>query len=409
MEQSKGWLETREISWRVKQPVAGIINTAIVLIIFFILWRVFMDPTGPIKWYTPLFGVVFITGITAVTIWHAVTFDFWPFTRERLAAWSPLTRGVILTGFYVGAVIAIYLFFTYVFGMLGVTYFSSLNLTRAGISAVIAREQASFAIVSFLVIVLIMALVLKNAFEQRPWHLQKQPLQGFSVFIWSTLLGVAVFSVFVHPHFGIVYLPWQEYAVAFPWWQPFVRTLHGNFSMGLLMSYLVVIFLSGTIWENKPWDIVKSQPWRGLFTLGGTILIALIFYTSFLFINELRWGPPIEGAFRLQSISWRFLHAGEMTFFLVIPALVLYFYFDNWPRKYEASVNWVFRTVIVIVGGVILYWAYYAFAPEILNVVRGYADPDQFPIASLMLIVMLILLHSWSFDGWPVGRRKALQ
>jgi len=110
-------------------------------------------------------------------------------------------------------------------------------LVFQGIGGVIAREQSALAIVSFFVLVLIMSLVFKNAFEHRPWREQSQPAQGFSVIAFSAMLAVIAFAIFIHPHFGVLYLPWQEYTAAYPWWQPLTQTLHGNFSIGLIMSY----------------------------------------------------------------------------------------------------------------------------------------------------------------------------
>lgn len=56
------WLESRIMENRLKQPARGIVGIMISFVMFYILWYVFMDPRGILRWYTPSMVICMFVG-----------------------------------------------------------------------------------------------------------------------------------------------------------------------------------------------------------------------------------------------------------------------------------------------------------------------------------------------------------
>jgi AAT family amino acid transporter len=213
-----------------------------------------------------------------------------------------------------------------------------------------------------------------------------------------TALG---FSFLYHPHFGVLFYPWQEFTAALPWWENLANTLSGNFNLGLMMCWSSALWFVQVTCEGYPFKLIPRQPWRGIAGIIGTFILGLAFFTGFHFLQEVVWGAPVRGAKLIAAVDWRYLHSGEIALFLLLVYLVWGFYFKNWPRKFSTEVNIFVRTVIVGVGTLLFYLFYYKFNAQILGQQAGYSSPMQFPLAATSLIATLTLAHSWFFDMWP--------
>ena len=172
------------------------------------------------------------------------------------------------------------------------------------------------------------------------------------------------------------------------------------------MCGTIAVWLVETIWERYPFRLVKSQPWRGLAGFAWILFVALLMFNTFNLMQDLAWGPAYEGGKRLYAPDWRYLHSGELAVMMLLPALVLYFYFDNWPKKFSTEVNLAIRTIIVVVGTFAFNFIYYQISPPLLGTQPGYSHPQQFPMAPVILWIVIMLYHNWFMDGWPGKRIK---
>jgi len=101
----KLWLEDRKFTDIVKQPVVrGVVNTLLAFAVFMLLWWVFMDPRGYLRWYTPQYGYMYIRWLLIVAIWQVYIFNFWPFKLDWMAKTHPLQKGLILVALNVRAI-----------------------------------------------------------------------------------------------------------------------------------------------------------------------------------------------------------------------------------------------------------------------------------------------------------------
>ena len=399
------WLEGRSLKNLITQPFRGILGIVLTLAVFMGLWWVFMDPRGILRWYTPQYGYMYIRWLLIVAIWQAYIFNFWPFRQQWMDTAHPLKKGLIMVSlnfFFTGLVI--WGFFYGIMGKLSIPYLSWPELHKLGMTDFFAREYSSLAVLMFAAIASWLSPIWPAAFENYPWHGLRQPAKGITVFAFTFLLTTYAFLVFMHPHYNVLFYPWQKFAAAFPWWYESFHTLSGNFNVGWIMCGTAAVWMVETTWEKYPFRLVKSQPWRGIAGFAWILFVAFLMFFLFVFMQDLVWGESIEGAKRLMAPDWRYLHTGELAVMMLSVALCLYFYFDNWPKKYSTEVNLLIRTVVIVLLSFMFHWGYYAVSPELLGTQAGYSHPQQFPMAPVILWIVVMLYHNWFMDGWP-GKR----
>jgi len=396
------WLEERKRVDLIRQPIRGILNVILAFVFFMCLWWVFMDPRGYLRWYTPQYGYMYIRWLLIVAIWQAYIFNFWPFKLAWMERSHPLKKGVILVAInFVVTGLLIWVFYYSILGRLSIPYFSWPELQKTGLSDFFSREYSSLAILMMAAIASWLSPIWPAAFENYPWHGMKQPAKGATVFLVTFLLTTYVYFICMHPHYRVLFYPWQEYTASFPWWYETFRTLSGNFNVGWIMCATVAVWLSEMVLERYPFRLIKTQPWRGIGGFFFILLLAATLFFLFVFMQDVVWGVSVEGAKRLMAPDWRYLHTGELAVILLAVAMILYFYFDNWPRKYSNEINILVRVGIVVGGAVILHWAYYQASPGLLGTQAGYSHPQQFPMAPVILFINVMLYHNWFMDGWP--------
>jgi len=423
-EYEENWLEIRDrkklIVPRWGQPLTGIASLLFIFVVSWVTWQIFFAPTGIFRLYTPLFGFMFIRWILIIAIWQAYLLYLWPLSKEKLETWHPALKGAIhvLINIFI-MLLLIYGFFDSFLGRYGIPYFSFSKLTELGnlkppgvaghFEPFYAREYVSNAILFVAAIASWLSPVLPVYFEMWPWKKLKQPLLGFTTIIVTFFITFVLFFVLMHPHFGVLFIPWQYYTAAVPaWWYHIAHTLHGDFSVGWVMCCTCTLWFVESIWERQPfYTVAKKQPWRGLITFILTFAMAWGSFYLLQLLQSLWWGPPIEGAGRTWAPHWRALHAGEMMVFFLIAALAITFYFDNWPHTENGALNWLVRTFLTLLGGWLISIIYYEFGPIpwFLGEVRGLMSPYKYPLAWSIWVVDLMLYHNWFFDKWPFYKK----
>jgi AAT family amino acid transporter len=161
-----------------------------------------------------------------------------------------------------------------------------------------------------------------------------------------------------------------------------------------------------TIWERYPFSVIKN-PWlRRLSLFLAIIAISLALNFFLYFAQELAWGDAIRGHKRDAAPDWRWLHVGETAIFFLMPALFLYIYCDNWPRKFSVPVNMLVRTLIVAAAGLAVYALYYRTSHLFLGTQKGFSHPQQFPMVPTIWLINIWLINYWFMDNWPGWRMR---
>lgn len=396
---------------RITQPRFGVIGSFVVNIVclmaaFLVLWRVFMDPTGYLRMYTPMYGFAYIQWLLIAVLSTVLIFQYSPMGPASLKK-HPLYKGTILLAVNIAAVyFFVNLFFQSVIGSIGIPYFSPEKLTQIGMSAFLAREYASAAALTMGsiagLVIPIWVLHLNN------WPVNEIPKMSGRITSLMLIGGIVFVSFFVimHPHFGVLFYPWQKYVAAFPWWEKLFGTLSGNFNLGWLMCWTTALWITEITMEGYPFKSIKSQGLKAVAGICGTFLMGMALFFGFIMLQEIAWGLPVRGAKLMMAPDWRYLHAGETSIFILAAAMLWNVYFHNWPTRFSREVNVFIRFFIVGVSGAGLYNIYYKFNWMILGIQPGYAHPSQFPLAPLTLFILLLLIHDWFLDKWPGERLK---
>lgn len=327
------WLESRVLENRIKQPLRGILGVLISFAIFYAIWWIFMDVRGIMRWYTPQYGYMYVRWILIVVIWQAYIFNFWPFSKFREKA-HPLVSGAvfILINFaLVGSVI--WGFFYNFLGKLSIPYLSVDQLVQLHMTPFYAREYSSLAILMFAAIASWLSPIVPVCFGNHPWQNMKQPARGITVFLVTLFASVLFFFCLMHPHYHVLFWPFQEYAAAYPWWYSFAHTLHGNYNVGWVMCGTVAIWLLEITFDRYPFCLIHNKIIRGIVGFFGVFAFAMLLFYTFNFVQDLAWGPAVDGAKRIYAPDWRYLHSGELAIMMLIPAMILNFYFDNGPKN----------------------------------------------------------------------------
>ncbi|PKM86943.1 MAG: hypothetical protein CVU87_10670 [Firmicutes bacterium HGW-Firmicutes-12] len=347
----ENWVETRKLEPRWGLFRSGILNVVLMLAVFLILWRVFMDPRGLVRLYTPMRGYAYVQWLLIAVLMTQLVFRYWPFQESSfLAEKHPAVKGSIFMLLSFAFVILMINVVFQIVGALSFPYFSEAKLLSLGQNPFNALEYSHQAITMLggltALMVPIWVLHINN------WPAQRIP-KANGYFTSAALILFAagfIFTCTYHLHFGVLFYPFQYLAAAFPWWEPFANTLSSNFVLGMMMSWTAALWIIQVTYEGFPFKNIPKQPWRAIAGVVGTFVFALILYSGFHFLQEVAWGAPVRGSALLSAVDWRYLHSGELSLFMLMIALIWGFYFKNWPKKYSMEVNFLVRTVIVCIG-----------------------------------------------------------
>jgi len=397
------FVERRKLVKRWKGPIPVIANTLFIMLLFYVTWWIFQDPRGWMRLYTPFKGYMVCRWLLIMFIWVVYIFNYWPFRKSWLNSAHPLVKGSVLTLFSVGLMLLLIKgFFVNILGNYGIAYFNPERLMELGITEFYAEEYSFEAIMMFAAIASWLSPAWVVACESTPWQQLKQPARGTTIVLVTFFLSMVIYFITMHSHMGILYYPWQEFtAITPPYWEKFANTVSGNFHIAWIMSATVVVWIYETIWEKYPFDLIRKDWLRRLSSFLGIFVIAVAIAFFLYFAQELGWGQAVRGTRRLMAPDWRWLHVGEMAIFWLVPSLFLYFYLDNWPRKYSRPVNVVIRTVVTITAAALLYIAYYKTSHLFLGTQEGYSHPQQFPMIPMIWLINMMLINYWFMDGWP--------
>ncbi len=401
------YVEQRNLVKRWRGPIPALVNVLFMLAIFYITWWIFQDPRGLMRLYTPFKGYMVCRWLLIIFIWVAYIFNYWPFKNSWLDKTHPVVKGLILTVVSVALMLLVIQgFFVHILGNYGIAYFNPERLMDIGITEFYAEEYSYEAIMMFAAIASWLSPTWVVACENAPWQKLKQPAKGMSVLIVTFLLSMIIYFITMHSHMGILYYPWQEFtAITPPYWEQFANTVSGNFHIAWIMSATVIVWMYETIWERYPFDLIKKDWLRRVASFFGIFLIAVALAFALFYVEELTWGPAIRGTRRLMAPDWRWLHVGEMAIFWLVPALFLHFYCGNWPNKFSRPVNVLVRTLITIVGAILLYIVYYKTSHLFLGTQKGYSHPQQFPMIPMIWLINIFLINNWFMDKWPGWKR----
>jgi len=390
----------------------GFLNLAVAFAVVSGLWYVFLHPNGMLALYTPMYGFSLLVAFVASIVLIGRVLDFFPLHGP---SWGAVQRGVALSA----AAVAMTLFLVYGFfwgfiGRFGITYFSPYSIIAAGgVGAEIfnARENASTAIVYLLTAFLWVALSWSAGFGKWPWSGVAPGAAALARLGTVGLLTTIAYVVLFHPHVCYLFYPAQTMAGVEPWWAGWAMTSSAYFNLGLLLCMVLWVVVSDALWDGYPWRIVdragQGSLGRGLFMLIGAFALGIATFVALLGVMKLFWLDPFEGGQYTDAPYFRYLHAGEISAFVILAAFIVRTYFGNIVNGPNIWLNAALRTVAAAIGGGIFYLFYYSrLATLLLGKVPGIAQPEDTPLVWTLLFLSVVLIQADFFGGWPLLRRR---
>lgn len=393
--------------------VLGLVSLGVVFCIVWFLWYVFMHPNGILRLYTPMYGFSLVIIFFSSVILIKDVFEFYPFSKSSPPDQSNLSRGILLT--IAAVLIMLFLFYIMFWGFIGkfgITYFSPYSIIAAGSQGAEiwnAREISSKAILYFFTAFLWISITWNIGFGRWPWHQCNRGVLAWSRLFTNLFFVIIAYTVLFHPNVCHLFYPAQVNAGVESWWMSFAKTGSAFFSLGLLMCALFWVITSELLWEGYPLKFLSKKDegslLKGVGTFVITAILGVILLMVLLKLMIYFWDEPFTGGQYTDGPDFRFLHAGEISGFLLLSVFILKYYFNNFPNTKSLGINAAARTLIVIGGGVLLHLFYYSNATVFfLGKVPGIAQPGDTPLVWVILFLSAIVVHIDFFGGWPLKK-----
>jgi amino acid transporter, AAT family len=390
--------------------IKGVFTFLVLATLNIFCWYVFFSPKGIMRLYTPMYGFSIIVVLLAAVVTIAYLFEGWPLNKNTGSEPS-MGRGAALSLLSLGlAWFIIYGLFYNFIGRFGVTYFSPAAIVATGETGseiFNARENTSTALVYLFTAYIWMALTWRLGFRAWPWTGGKDGTVAFSRMVTVSFFSVLAYAVLFHPHVGALFYPPQKMAAVSPWWESFADTNSAYFHLGWVVCAVAVVILSELLWEEYPWRLIggethRSPFLRGIITFLGTVLLGCIVFFAMKKGMEVYWGKPFVGGQYLDAPYFRYLHAAEMSGFVILGALIVKVYLGNLFTGTVPIVRGIVRTFVAVVFGAAIMWFYYSAGPILLGTVQGIAQPEDTPLCWLFFMISFILMHKNFFGSFPV-------
>jgi len=392
----------------------GLINFAVVFCIVWLLWYIFMNPNTVMKLYTPMYGFGLIAVFLSAIILLTKVFDYSAWFKSPPVSPNVIFQGILWTviSFILMLLINYVLFWGFI-GKFGIAYFSPDSIVAGGgigAEPFVARENASTAILYYFTAFLWITLFWDLGFGKWPWQDAKPGVRLWSKFFTIFFIVNIVYLVLFHPHVCYLFYPAQSKAGVAPWWEEMAGTGSAFFSLGLVLCSLAWIIFSDLLWEGEPGKRLEKNGeatfWKGLVVFIGSIILGIILMYIVLKIFNIVWDEAFVGGQYTDGPDWRYIHAGEIAGFFILAAFILKNYFNNFPNLENIWARCVLRSLIVLAGGMLIYWFYYSpLATFFLAKVQGFAQPGDTPLVWALLFLSIIISQAEFFKGWPLKRK----
>ncbi|MBD3211908.1 MAG: hypothetical protein GF311_04795 [Candidatus Lokiarchaeota archaeon] len=377
---------------RFKQPLSGIIALVVVLIISIITWYLLFDPRlhdPHLVHYASLIG-----GFGLVGVVYAIWFENWPYYERFKKPWMIGLVGTLIN-------IAIALIFTFILlPLFNMFYGPSVENPDPFLSWYIgASIFGSLSGSTFSFGVLFVAGTM-----YWPFFKFKQPKRGIIVWVIGTIIGIIVWFILFFPagnptaptEADVVY---RQYA----------------YSLGWTQWLIFFSLLTQLVFEYWPWkSLAIKQPYMGILcffvcTIMGFI-VSLVFPYLVQYIIDpiflLAGGDPkIDIDFGLTQFKGWYVMSISYAIFLILAIVMVSLFFDNWPKRFSQGKNLIFRFLLVIGLGTVLFFAYYFLAPYLFGDPIG-GEPNEYwninPTPFLLWFLWIELLYSYVWKNWPI-------
>jgi hypothetical protein len=359
--------------------LSGLISFAVVFLVAWIFWLVFVDWRGLLKSYL-IFTPAAVAGWGILALVAQIWFDHYPYNKIKNFLFHSIV-GTIVNGVLVALV---FLFFWFIVGPYMIPMFSPFALIFAGYTPASAWFLSSSAIGTILACGFSFAMIWAAGGMYWPFTELKTLKRGFALVLMSAVITAGTWLFLFWNFQRLDALAWSAWT-AIPFW----ATSSAGVYASLAFTQWTITFglLTLMLWEYWPWKLLKKQPWIGIATLlfcsmlGGIMALFVIPYTA---------------TYLGMTMLTGYMASTQLAVFCTTMIFLWSHYFDNWPRGFIAPLNLFIRTVIVFFFGFVAYFAQY-FGGFLLFGEPGYLYSTTW----VLWLLWFMLLHTYIWKRIP--------
>jgi hypothetical protein len=236
-----------------------------------------------------------------------------------------------------------------------------------------------------------------------PFFKIKQPKRGIIVWIIGTIVGLIVWLILFLPAGNptatnageVVY---RQYA----------------YSLGWTQWVIFFSLLTQLVYEYWPWKtLARKQPYMGILCFFVCAILGFILSLVFPFIIQYVFDPiflaaggdpKFEVDYGLTQFKGWYVMSISYAIFLILAIVMVSLFFDNWPKRFSQAKNLIFRFLLVIGLGTIMFFGYYFLAPYLVGDPVG-GQPNEYwninPTPFVLWFLWIELLYSYIWKNWP--------
>ncbi|MCD2196798.1 hypothetical protein LQ327_25840 [Actinomycetospora endophytica] len=305
----------------------GLANVVVVAVAAVLLWWLLIDPQwSPVGSYPQPFNASLFWAIIA-TVW--VAFNCGWTGPARLGQPARGLVGIVVVLAIAAAVVALLAY-----------GWSRVDPSFAASRAEGAGFGTGQLIVLFAFFFYVTAVV---NWAQWPWADRLSPP-------WAGLAEIGTLVLPTLVLFGVFAVP----SVA-TWADPSTALMSKATLTGWFYSCIVAVVVTGLLWDNLPWALLKSRAATAVVSLVGNFVLGTVIYFGTLGAAKLLIGPANVAALGDGVTSYAAEFGVCWVFWMIAWANV----FGNKPTHLGRAANLVVRTVVTLVLAVVTFLGYY--------------------------------------------------
>ena len=305
----------------------GLANNIVIAVAAVLLWWLLIDPQwSPVGSYPQPFNAALFWAIIA-TVW--VAFNCGWTGPARLPQPVRGLVGIVVVLAIAAAVVALLAY-----------GWARIDPSFAASRAKGAGFGTGQLIVLFAFFFYVTAVVNWN---QWPWAERLSPP-------WAGLAEIGILVLPTLVFFGVFAVP----SLA-TWGNPSTALMSTDTLTGWFYSCIVAVVVTGLLWDNLPWALVRSRAGTAVFSLVGNFVLGTVIYFGTLAVAKLLMGPANVAALGDGVTSYAAEFGVCWVFWMIAWANV----FGNRPTHLGRAANLVVRTVVTLVLAVATFLLYY--------------------------------------------------
>ena len=139
------------------------------------------------------------------------------------------------------------------------------------------------------------------------------------------------------------------------------------------------------LWDNWPIDLIKNQPYQGIFASIICLIGGYVFFVILALVSTQSWF-----LWENPGSDWNLRNAANFSIFLIPWIYFWASYSGNWPQEYNKRFNIFIRTLLVFILALLSYYIYYIYLGSLLNESDHFYNKVPFIFQGIWLAILIV-------------------